>query len=79
MAGTKAAAKPAKSTPTKAVKETKEKKKRAPSAFIIFSNEQREAVKKANPKATFGETGKLLGAQWSALSDSAKAVSGLIL
>lgn len=31
------------------------------------------AVKKANPTATFGETGKLLGAMWRGLTDAQKA------
>jgi hypothetical protein len=70
------AAKAAKATKAKkAPKAEGEKVKRAPSAFIIYSNEHREAIKKANPTATFGEIGKLLGAQWSGLDEKAKAVS----
>lgn len=65
-------------SPKKAAKAPKaDKVKRAPSAFIIFSQDRREAVKKANPNATFGELGKLLGAEWGALDEKAKAVSNL--
>lgn len=56
-------------------KEKSDKPKRAPSAFIIFSNEHRESVKKANPDATFGGIGKLLGDAWKELDDKGKAVS----
>ena len=47
--------------------------KRAPSPFIVFCNEKRPEVKAKNPSATFGELGKILGAQWKALSDAQKA------
>ena len=49
------------------------KKKRAPSAFIVFSNKMRDEIKQANPKASFSELGKLLGKKWQALSDEEKA------
>jgi len=44
-----------------------------PSAFIQFSNENRAEVQAANPKAGFGEMGKLLGKMWKALSEEEKA------
>lgn len=53
----------------------KEKVKRAPSAFIVFFNEQREATKNANPSASFGELGRILGVVWKGMDDKAKAVS----
>ena len=34
---------------------------------------ERPAIVKANPNATFGEVGKLLGAAWGKLSDASKA------
>lgn len=59
------------------------------SSFMIFSQQQRLAIKEANPKATFGkihpllvhlplsflsgELGKLLGAEWKSLSEKEKA------
>ncbi|KAK9893524.1 hypothetical protein P389DRAFT_198779 [Cystobasidium minutum MCA 4210] len=46
--------------------------KRALSAYMIFSNEQRQTVKEENPDATFGEMGKLLGARWKEMDDNAK-------
>ena len=58
-------------------KETKPKKapgeKRQASPFIVFCSEKRPEVKKANPEASFGDLGKILGAQWKALSDAQKA------
>ena len=44
-----------------------------PSAFIQFSNEKRKEVQEANPKAGFGEMGKLLGKMWRGLSDAEKS------
>mmetsp|Transcript_2046 Transcript_2046/g.3842 ORF Transcript_2046/g.3842 Transcript_2046/m.3842 type:complete len:143 (-) Transcript_2046:814-1242(-) len=59
-----------------------EKKKRAPKdknapkrampAYLIYSNEVREQVKKENPKASFGELGKLIGEQWKSMSEKQK-------
>ena len=40
-----------------------------------FCKKERASIVKANPKATFGEVGKLLGAGWAKLSDAAKAKS----
>jgi hypothetical protein len=51
------------------------KGKRAPSPYINFCTEQRPKLKEQNPDATFGDLGKMLGAQWKKLSDSEKAVS----
>jgi hypothetical protein len=73
----------------KAEKKTKAKKdpnapKKGLSAFMIFSQENREKTKKENPSATFGiwkpvlwhillgELGKLLGSAWRELSEEEK-------
>ena len=42
-----------------------------PTAFIVFSNEKRDSLKKLN--LTFGQTGKKLGEMWRALPDAEKA------
>lgn len=51
------------------------KTKRAPSPYINFCTEERPKIKEANPSATFGELGKLLGEKWKKMPDSEKAVS----
>lgn len=61
----------------KKAKADKPKAPRAPSPYILFCNDKRAEVKTANPNATFGETGKILGQLWAALDDKAKAVSVL--
>jgi non-histone chromosomal protein 6 len=38
--------------------------KRPLTSFMHFSQDQRAAVMKANPDASFGELGHLLGAKW---------------
>ena len=40
---------------------------------MLFCKKERPAIVKANPNATFGEVGKLLGAAWGKLSDASKA------
>ena len=40
--------------------------KKAQSSFMIFSNEMRAEVKEANPAASFGDMGKIIGARWKA-------------
>ena len=44
-----------------------------PSAYIVFSTEKRESVKKAHPDWAFGQIGKELGKLWQGLSESEKA------
>lgn len=51
----------------------KTKIKRAPSSYILFTNDMRQRVKEENPNATFGEMGKILGSMWAKLKDSEKA------
>ena len=75
---------PAKKNTEKAEKKTKvaktpgETPKRALSPYILFCTERRAAVKAANPSATFGELGKLLGALWGTLDEKGRAVRNLI-
>ena len=73
----KAAAKPVKAP--KAKKEKKERAPTAPSPYIIFCKEKRPDIVAKNPSASFGEIGKLLGAQWGSLTESEKAVSKSII
>jgi len=46
--------------------------KRPLSAYMFFSQDQRERVKQANPEAGFGDVGRLLGAKWKEMSDAEK-------
>jgi hypothetical protein len=48
------------------------KPKKALSAFMIFSNENRARIKDAHPDASFGELGKILGQEWNSLSEEKK-------
>lgn len=50
------------------------KKKRAPSAYILFSQVKRQQLKEANPEVTFAEMGKLLALEWQQISDVEKEV-----
>ena len=75
---TKAAAKDAKAAKAlkKQKKEDKPKVKRAPSPYIVFCTEKRTEAKEANPEATFGMLGTILGQMWGELDEAGKAVSG---
>lgn len=71
---------PKDTTKTKATKGGKAGKdpnapKRPLSAYMYYSQAQRNATKEANPEATFGELGKIMGAAWKAMSDDQKKVS----
>ena len=57
----------------KVEKTTKKKTKRAPSAYLLFSNATRSAVKDANPDMVAKEVMKELARQWKELSEEAKA------
>ncbi|KAI8366236.1 high mobility group box domain-containing protein [Blakeslea trispora] len=46
--------------------------KRGLSAYMFFSQEQRQTVKDENPEATFGQIGKLLGEKWKNMSEEDK-------
>lgn len=47
--------------------------KRAMSAFMFFSQAERENVKKSNPGIAFTEVGKVLGERWNKMSAEEKA------
>ena len=53
---------------------TKPKRTQAPSAYITFCVTKRPEVIAANPNASFGELGRMLGAIWNSMSDADKAV-----
>jgi len=42
------------------------------SAYTFFTRDWREIIKAEHPDASFGETGRLLGAKWKELDDSEK-------
>ncbi|EIE79999.1 hypothetical protein G6F46_001817 [Rhizopus delemar] len=46
--------------------------KRALSAYMFFSQANREKVIKENPEAKFGEIGKILGAKWKEMTEEEK-------
>ena len=48
--------------------------KKGMSAFMLFSNDQRTAIKTKNPEATFGEIGRKVGEAWKALTDKQRSV-----
>ena len=63
------------------------KPKRAQTAFMIFSNDNRARVKKENPEAKFGDMAKLLSVEWkdvgeeelAALEKKVRHCSGLVV
>ncbi|RYH14059.1 hypothetical protein EON65_34245 [archaeon] len=62
-------------SPKKQSKKSKgEKVKRAPTAYILFSNAHRAEVKEQNPDISFTDVGKTLGEKWNALSPEEKEV-----
>lgn len=48
--------------------------KKGMSAFMLFSNDQRNKIKTENPDLSFGEIGRKVGEAWKALSDKQKQV-----
>ncbi|CAO3618489.1 unnamed protein product [Cunninghamella blakesleeana] len=46
--------------------------KRGLSAYMFFSQQNRNKVKEENPDATFGQLGKILGEKWKNMSDDEK-------
>ena len=48
--------------------------KKGLSPFMIFNKENREKIKTANPEASFGDIGKLIGSTWKALNEKQKDV-----
>jgi hypothetical protein len=63
------------SVAVKKAKGKQAKRKRARSAYTLYSMDPkvRDAVKAANPDASFGDLSKVISAQWKALSPEAKA------
>ena len=59
---------------SKAAKEDKPKQKKAPTPYIIYCTEKRAELVKANPDASFGTIGKLLGEGWRNMDEKTKAV-----
>ena len=73
----KAPAKSPKASPKASPKIAKKKKdpnapKRPMSAFLLFGQERRPALKKEQPDLPFTGVGKALGAEWRAMSDAKK-------
>ncbi|KAJ3222178.1 Ribonucleoside-diphosphate reductase large subunit, partial [Chytriomyces hyalinus] len=64
-------AKPSKAKPAKAKKDPNAPKK-ALSAYLLFANENRARIREENPDASFGQIGKLLGAEWKEASEATK-------
>lgn len=48
--------------------------KKGMSAFMLFSNDQRNKIKTDNPELSFGEIGRKVGEAWKALNDKQKQV-----
>ncbi|KAJ1985471.1 Non-histone chromosomal protein 6 [Dimargaris cristalligena] len=46
--------------------------KRSLSAYMFFAQSNRENIKRDNPDATFGQIGKMMGAQWKSMTDTDK-------
>ncbi|ORY91911.1 high mobility group box-domain-containing protein [Syncephalastrum racemosum] len=46
--------------------------KRALSAYMFFSQENRQKVVEEHPNASFGEVGKILGSKWKGLTEEEK-------
>lgn len=65
---------PASLTSGKSKKKDPNAPKKGMSAFMIFSNENRNKIKTQNPEVTFAEIGRKLGAAWKALTDKQKQV-----
>ncbi|KEI42902.1 uncharacterized protein L969DRAFT_42644, partial [Mixia osmundae IAM 14324] len=65
-----------KASPVEKKSGKKEKDPNAPkrplSAYMFYSQDKRTQVKEDNPDASFGELGKILGAQWKDLDESEK-------
>mmetsp|Transcript_23872 Transcript_23872/g.33394 ORF Transcript_23872/g.33394 Transcript_23872/m.33394 type:complete len:123 (+) Transcript_23872:63-431(+) len=55
-------------------KKKKKGKKRAPGAFIIYSNSIREDIKVEFPELKFTEIGKKIGEKWRALTEDERNV-----
>ena len=63
-----------KKNPKKKAKKDPNAPKRAMTAFMYFSNENRPKLKQSNPDLTFGDLAKLVGKKYKELSEGEKAV-----
>ncbi|TPX43355.1 hypothetical protein CcCBS67573_g10459 [Chytriomyces confervae] len=63
--------KPSKAKPAKAKKDPNAPKK-ALSAYLLFANDNRARIREENPDASFGQIGKLLGAEWKEATEATK-------
>ncbi|KAI8885347.1 HMG box protein, partial [Backusella circina FSU 941] len=68
----KESAKPARVEKKKRDKKDPNAPKRGLSAYMFFSQANREKIKQENPDATFGQLGKILGEKWKAMSEDDK-------
>jgi len=62
-----------KKSKNKKFKKDKNAPKRAPTSFMIFSNEVRKGLMEENPELTITTVSKKIGAAWAALSEEQKA------
>ncbi|KAJ3137668.1 Non-histone chromosomal protein 6 [Physocladia obscura] len=62
----------AKSAPKPRSKKDKNAPKKALSAYLLFANANRQRIRDENPDASFGEIGKILGAEWKEISEADK-------
>jgi len=50
--------------------------KRPMSAFMMFSRDKRDEIKRQNPNASFGEIGKMVADRWMAMTEDEKVPYG---
>lgn len=71
-ASTKEKVDAAKKATKRSAKKDSSDPKRNLTAYMFFSKDYREKVRQENPKASFGEIGKLLGKKWKDMSEKEK-------
>ena len=69
----KAAKGASKAKPAKKAKKDPNAPKRGLSAFMFFSQANRDSIKKKHPGCSFGEVGKYLGQEWAKAPAAVKA------
>ncbi|KAJ3032528.1 Non-histone chromosomal protein 6 [Rhizophlyctis rosea] len=72
VAASRKAAGPAEGKRKKKAKKDPNAPKKPLSAFIIFSNENRNRIKEENPSAEFRDIGRLLGNAWKEITETEK-------
>ncbi|KAJ3138170.1 Non-histone chromosomal protein 6 [Physocladia obscura] len=65
-------AKATRAVPKARAKKDKDAPKKALSAYLLFANANRARIRADNPDASFGEIGKILGAEWKDISETDK-------